>query len=354
MSWEGKRAFREQFMLAKLEYVINRLAMSVLVLLGLSVITFTLARVVPSDPAALYVGPRARAEQVAAVREKMGLNRPLYVQYAYYLRDLLHGDLGTSIATKHPVRQEITERLPGTLELLLAGMSLAVLFGIPLGVLSARLQGTSFDVFVRTFSLMGVSLPAFWLGLIFQVIFFRELGWFPVNGRFSTTLRFTHPIEDITGLFLFDSLVTGNWVAFRDLAWHIVLPAVTLAAYPTGLIARMTRASMLEVLGQDFIRTARAYGLQDWFITGVYALKNALGPTLTVIGLSLAYALTGTFFVELVFNWPGLGTFTVHSLLNVDYPSIMGVTLLGAAGYVLINLVVDLLQAWIDPRVELS
>lgn len=341
-------------MLAKLEFIINRLVMSLFVLLGLSVITFSLARVVPSDPAALYIGPRARADQIKEIEAQMGLNEPIYVQYGYYLRDLLHGDLGTSIATKRPVRQEILERLPGTLELLFAGMGMAIVFGIPLGVLSARLQGSPFDVFVRSFSLVGVSLPAFFLGLVFQVIFFRELGWFPVSGRFSTQLRFTNPIDEVTGLFLLDTLMTGNWVAFKDLAWHIVLPAATLAAYPAGLIARMTRASMIEVLGQDYIRTARAYGLQEWFITSVYALKNALGPTLTVIGLSLAYALTGTFFVELIFNWPGLGTFTVHSLLNIDYPSIMGVTLFGAAGYVLINLVVDVLQAWVDPRVELT
>ena len=341
-------------MLAKLDYILKRLVMSALVLLGLSVITFTLARVVPSDPAALYVGPRARPEQVAAMRVKLGLDRPLYVQYLYYLRGALHGDLGTSIATKRPVVQEITERLPGSLELLAVGMSLATLVGVILGVLSARLQGSPFDALVRILSLVGVSLPSFWLALLLQIIFYRQLGWFPITGRLDTTLRFTHPIEQITGFFLLDSLLTGNWVAFKDVAWHIVLPAATLAAYPMGLVARMTRATMLEVLSQDYIRTARAYGVRELFITGVYALKNALGPTLTVVGLSLAYALTGTFFVELIFNWPGLGTFTVHSLLKVDYPAIMGVTLFAAVGYVTINLIVDLLQAWIDPRVTLE
>lgn len=341
-------------MLAKLDYILKRLVMSALVLLGLSVITFTLARVVPSDPAALYIGPRARPEQIQAITIKLGLDKPLYVQYLYYLRDALHGDLQKSIATKRPVVQEITERLPSSVELLVAGMSLAALVGVILGVLSARLQGSPFDVLVRILSLVGVSLPAFWLALLLQIIFYRRLGWFPITGRLDTALRFTHPIEPITRLYLFDSLVTGNWVAFKDAAWHIVLPAVTLAAYPMGLVARMTRATMLEVLSQDYIRTARAYGVRDLFITGVYALKNALGPTLTVVGLSLAYALTGTFFVELVFNWPGLGTFTVHSLLKVDYPAIMGVTLFAAVGYVIINLIVDLLQAWIDPRISLG
>lgn len=340
-------------MLEKLDYVLKRLVMSVVVLLGLSLITFTLARVVPSDPAALYIGPRARAEQVEAVRQKLGLDRPVYVQYLFYIRDALHGDLQTSIATKRPVAQEITDRLPASLELLMAGMSIATLVGLVLGVISARFQGSPFDVAVRIFSLVGVSLPAFWLGLLLQIVFFRGLGWFPINGRIDSAIRFTHPIQPLTGFYLFDSLVTRNWVAFRDALWHIILPAVTLAAYPMGLVARMTRATMLEVLSQDYIRTARAYGVGEAFVIGAYALKNALGPTLTVVGLSLAYALTGTFFVELVFNWPGVGTFTVHSLLNVDYPAIMGVTLFGAAGYVVVNLVVDLVQAWIDPRISL-
>jgi ABC-type dipeptide/oligopeptide/nickel transport system permease component len=341
-------------MLAKLDYILKRLAMSSLVLLGLSIITFTLARVVPSNPAALYIGPRARPEQIEAITIKLGLDKPLYVQYLYYLRDALRGDLQTSIATKRPVVQEITDRLPSSLELLAAGMSLATLAGIILGVLSARFQGGPFDLLVRILSLVGVSLPAFWLALLLQIIFYRRLGWFPINGRLDTALRFTHPIQHITGLYLFDALVTGNWVAFKDAAWHIVLPAITLAAYPMGLVARMTRATMLEVLGQDYVRTAHAYGLGELFIIGVHALKNALGPTLTVVGLSLAYALTGTFFVELIFNWPGLGTFTVHSLLKVDYPAIMGVTLFAAVGYVLINLIVDLSQAWIDPRISLD
>jgi len=341
-------------MLAKLDYILKRLAMSALVLLGLSVITFTLARIVPSDPAALYVGPRARPEQVEAMRIKLGLDRPLYVQYLYYLRDALHGDLGTSIATKRPVVQEITARLPSSLELITVGMSLATLVGVIMGVLSARLQSSPFDTLVRIASLAGVSLPSFWLALLLQVIFYRQLGWFPITGRLDTTLRFTHPIEHVTGFFLLDSLMMGNWGAFKDVAWHIALPAATLAAYPMGLIARMTRATMLEVLSQDYVRTARAYGVREWFITGVYSLKNALGPTLTVIGLSMAYALTGTFFVELIFNWPGLGIFTVHSLLKVDYPAIMGVTLFAAVGYVTINLAVDLLQAWIDPRISLE
>jgi ABC-type dipeptide/oligopeptide/nickel transport system permease component len=338
----------------KLEYVIRRIAMSILVLVGLSVITFTLARVIPSDPAALYIGPHPNPGDLERTREKLGLNRPVPVQYAYYVRDLLRGDLGDSIATKRPVLQEIGDRLPASLELLLTAMIFAVLVGVPLGVLSAQLQGSPFDVAVRTLSIVGVSMPAFWAGLLLQVVFFRNLHLLPLAGRFDTDLRFSSPIQPLTGFYLIDSAVTGNWIAFKDVAWHTVLPALTLAAYPIGLIARMTRATMIEVLSQDYIRTARAYGTPEWFTIYFYALKNAIGPTLTVIGLTLAYALTGTFFIEIVFNWPGLGLFTVHSLLNTDHPAIMGITLLAASGYVIINLIVDLAQAWIDPRISLA
>jgi peptide/nickel transport system permease protein len=337
----------------KLEFFLRRLAASLAVLAGLSVITFLLARVVPSNAAALYIGPRARPEEIERVTKQLGLDRPLPVQYLVYMRDVLRGDWGTSIGTKRPVLREIGDRLPATLELLVAAMLFAVLAGVPLGVLSARWQGRPLDTAVRAGSIMGVSLPAFWLGLLLQIIFFRNLHWLPLSGQADSDLRFTSPITVVTHFLWLDALLTRNWAAFKDVALHLILPALTLAAYPVGLIARMTRATMLEVLGQDYIRTARAYGVGQRYITYVYALKNAIGPTLTVIGLTLAYALTGSFFVEIVFNWPGLGQFTVRSLLQLDYPAIMGITLFGAAGYVLINLLVDLLQAWIDPRISL-
>lgn len=335
------------------EFISRRLLTAIFVLIGVSVITFFLSRVVPTDPAALYLGStKARPEDLERVRIKLGLDRPLPVQYAVYMSDLIHGDLGISIATKRPVLRELTDRLPATLELLFTGMFIATLIGVPLGVISARWQGNWADIFVRIVSIVGVSMPAFYLGLLMQIAFFRNLELFPLSGRVTSDLRFTSPISHITDFFLLDSLLTSNWVALKDVFLHLVLPAFTLAAYPIGLIARMNRAAMLEVLSQDYIRTARAYGIKQGFITYGYALKNAISPTLTVIGLTVAYALTGTFFVEVIFNWPGLGLFTVRSLLNLDYPSIMGITLLGAGGYVVINLVVDLLQAWIDPRIR--
>jgi peptide/nickel transport system permease protein len=335
-------------------FLARRLAGSALVLLGLSVVTFVLARVIPSNAAALYIGPRARPEDIARVTQQLGLDQPLPVQYLTYLRAVLSGDLGTSIGTKQPVLGELVGRLPASLELIAVAMLIAIPVGIGLGVLSARWQGRAPDFIVRIASIVGVSMPAFWLALLLQIVFFRQLDLLPLTGRTDADLRFIAPIVPVTGFYLVDSLLGGNLTAFIDAARHIVLPALTLAAYPVGLIARMTRSAMLEVLDQDYIRTARAFGLRDRLVVYRLGLRNAMPPVLTVIGLTLAYALTGTFFVEIVFNWPGLGTFAVRSLLNVDYPAVMGITLFGAAGYVLINLLVDLGQAWLDPRVRLT
>ena len=337
----------------KLEFVLRRITTSLFVLIGVSVITFFIARVVPANPAALYIGPKARQADIDRITKQLGLDKPLPVQYAVYMQELFRGDLGTSISTKRPITEELAGRIPATLELLFSGMFAAVLFGIPLGVWSARAQSQWPDVFVRILSLAGVSMPAFFLGLILQIIFFRNLELLPLSGRVDSDLRFTAPLTPITNFILLDSVLTANWVTLKDAFLHLILPSLTLAAYPTGLIARMTRAAMLEVLGQDYIRTARAYGTKERIIIYLYALKNAISPTLTVVGLTFAFALTGTFFVEIIFNWPGLGLFTVRSLLNVDYPAIMGMTLFGAVGYVLINLLVDLLQAWVDPRISL-
>ena len=337
-----------------IRFLLRRLASSAVVLAGVSVITFALARLLPSDPAAIFIGPRAGPETIARVREELGLNEELHVQYLVYMRDMIGGDWGTSIATRRPVIDDILARLPASIELIVAAMLIALPVGLALGMLSARWHGRPVDAGVRIVSIIGVSLPAFFLGLLLQMLFFRQLDLLPLAGRVSSDLRFTSPVADITGVYFVDSLVTGNWVAFVDVTWHLILPAITLAAYPIGLISRMTRSSMLETLGRDYVRTARAYGLRERLIVSRLALRNALVPVLTVIGLTLAYMLTGTFFVEFVFNWPGLGTYAIDAILATDYPAIMGITLIGAAAYVLINLVVDLTQAWVDPRIRLT
>lgn len=335
-------------------FLAGRLGTAALVLFVLTLIVFVLARVIPADPAVVYAGPKAPPEELARIREKLGFDQPLVLQYLDYLAGLFTGDWGDSLATRRPVLDELATRLPATLELLLAAMLIAIVVGIVLGVVAAKRPGKAIDGVIRFVAIGGVSMPAFWLGLLLQVLFVGQLKLLPATGQFSTEVEYLAPITPVTGFPLFDSLITGNWVAYSDGLAHLVLPAITLAAYPLGLVARMTRASMLEVLGQDYVFTASAYGLRDGLIRWRLALKNALPPTMTIIGLAAAYALTGTFFVEVVFNWPGIGQFAAGAMLAVDYPAIMAITLLGAAGYLIANFVVDLVQARLDPRVRLS
>lgn len=334
-------------------YVGRRLALLILVLIGLSIITFTLARIVPSDPAAVYLGPRPRPEQIAEVRIKLGLDKPVYVQYAYYLRDLLHGDLGTSIRTHQPVLKSILRFLPASFELMLTAIILALIIGTLLGVASAQKENTLIDHADRLFAVTGVSLPAFWLGLLFQLLFFRWLGILPLGGRIDIYVSLFSPIKHITGFYVIDSLITGNWVAFKSSILHLILPGITLAAYSTGIIMRMTRATMLEINREDYIVAARAAGIPERTVVFKYALKNAMAPTLTTAGLAFASMLTATFFIETIFYWPGVGTYTVKSILLNDYPVIMAVTLVGALLYVLVNLVIDLVLVFLDPRIRL-
>lgn len=336
-----------------LRYIGRRLALLILVLIGLSIITFTLARIVPSDPAAVYLGPRPRPEQIAEIRIKLGLDKPVYVQYAYYLRDLLHGDLGTSIRTHQPVLKSILRFLPASFELMLTAIILALIIGTLLGVASAQKENTLIDHADRLFAVTGVSLPAFWLGLLFQLLFFRWLGILPLGGRIDIYVSLFSPIKHITGFYVIDSLITGNWVAFKSSILHLILPGITLAAYSTGIIMRMTRATMLEINREDYIVAARAAGIPERTVVFKYALKNAMAPTLTTAGLAFASMLTATFFIETIFYWPGVGTYTVKSILLNDYPVIMAVTLVGALLYVLVNLVIDLLLVFLDPRIRL-
>jgi peptide/nickel transport system permease protein len=337
-----------------LHWLGRRLLASFATLFGITTITFLLARVIPSDPAAVYIGPLARQAEIERVTRQLGLDRPLPVQYVKYLHALVRGDWGTSLATKEPVLGGIVHRLPATLELVVTAMLIAVVMGVLFGALTAGRAGRASDVGVRIGSVAGISMPVFWLGLLLQALFSGKLGWLPATGRLSLETSVLSPIPHHTGFALPDALISGDWSGLRDAATHLVLPAATLAAYPLGLVTRMTRASMLEVLGQDYIRTARAFGLRRARVHWQLALRNALPATLTVAGLSFAYLLTGTFFVELVFDWPGIGQFATNALLNLDYPVIMGITLFGAIGFLTINLAVDLVQARLDPRVRLD
>ncbi len=336
------------------EYLVKRLLLMVLVLFSISIITFFIARVLPSDPAAAWVGPRPTPEQIARATVKLGLDQPLYIQYLKFLSSILSGDLGTSIKSHQPIATELKTFLPATLELVLASIILAILIGIPMGVFSGAARGGWLDNLTRVISIAGVSIPTFWLGLILQLIFFARLGWLPLNGRLSTEVALNFPVQQITGFYLVDTLLTANWVGFKDALIHLILPAVTLASYPIGLAIRMTRSTMIEILNEKYILAARVAGLPQRTILFVLALKNAIVPTLTVLSLSFVYSLTGSILVEVIFTWPGLGTYVTNAVLSIDFPIIVSVTLIVTVFYVVINLLMDLLQATIDPRVTLQ
>jgi ABC-type dipeptide/oligopeptide/nickel transport system permease component len=335
-------------------YLVRRFALLLLVLVGVSVITFLLVRVVPSDPAAIYAGPRARAPQIAEARRILGLDRPLYEQYGIYVRDLVQGDWGTSIRTRRPVLNDILRFLPYSLQLIGVSLLISIVVGVSLGALTAHMKGRWIDHVTRVFAIGGVSLPSFFLAIVLQIIFFRALGLLPVSGELDIAVAQAHPVTQITGMTAVDALITGNFVAFFNAMEHLILPALTLAAFSAGVITRMTRSAMLETMGQDHIRMAKAMGVPTRVVVLRLALKNAMAPVLTVIGLEFAYLLVGTFFVERIFALPGLGTYATTSMLSLDYPAIMGVTLLLAFIYVAVNLVIDMVIAKLDPRVVLS
>lgn len=337
-----------------IRFAIRRILWLVIVMLGLCAVTFVLSRVVPGDPASLYLGPRAKPEQVELLRAQMGLDKPVYLQFLYYLRDLSHGDLGESLRTHRPVAVGIMDHLPASLELMFSAIMIAILVGIPLGAVSAKKENTWVDHLSRLFSVANASLPSFWLAMIAQIVFFKWLGILPIGGRIDTVVGLINPVANITGFYVLDSLMTGNWPALESALAHLMLPSAVLATYSLGLITRMTRSTMIEVLREDYITTARAAGLSEREIVFVQALRNALGPTLTAAGLCFAFMLTGTFFIELIFFWPGLGTYTTTAIFSNDYPVIMGVTMLMAVFYVMVNLIVDLMIAFFDPRIRLG
>ncbi len=335
-------------------YILRRLALALVVLVGVMTLTFIVSRVVPSDPAALYAGPRPSATQIADIRVRLGLDQPLPVQFVRYVGSIVQGDFGQSFKTRRPIVDDLRTFLPATLELVIASTLLAIVIGIPCGVLAAAGRGRGFDLFSRLFSIAGVSMPSFWLALLLQLVFFTALGWLPLGGRIDNKTALLNPITTITGFYTIDAAITGNWSAWFDALRHLILPTVVLATYPVGLTIRMLRAAMIEVLSEPYITAARAAGLPRRAILFRFALKNAITPTLTALGLSFAYSITGAFLVETVFLWPGVGKYVTDAVLNVDFPVVMAVALVVTVIYIIINLITDLLQAIIDPRVKLG
>ncbi len=332
----------------------KRLLMACVVIFCVSVLTFLATRILPTDPAALYAGPRASTAKIEEARLRLGLDKPLVLQYAQFAGKALTGDFGVSYRTRQPISKDIKKFLPATLELVFIAMLMAVVVGIPLGVLAASKPKGCLDQISRLGAIGMASFPVFWIAMIFQLVFFSWLNWLPLSGQFSRETMLFNPITVVTGFNSIDAILSGNWAALSDVARHLVLPALTLSLYPIALAMRMTRSAMGEVMQEHYITTATAMGLSRREILFRFALKNALPQTITVLGLTFAFSLTGAVLVEVIFAWPGIGSYVTAAILAVDFPVIMAVTLVGTVIYVLVNLLVDLAQASLDPRVALS
>jgi peptide/nickel transport system permease protein len=318
------------------------------VLLGVSIVVFFMVRLIPGDPAQIMLGQQATQAQVQKVRENMGLDKPIIVQYGIFFKDAIRGDLGDSIVTGRPVTTELLKRLPATFELTAFAMLLAVLVGVPVGVIAAVKQYSLLDKTTSVLALTGISMPIFWLAMILVVIFGVNLELLPFPGRLDPTMAIT----SITGLVLVDSLLTLNFAGFWDGLLHLIMPALALGTIPMAVVMRMTRSSMLEVMNEDYVRTARAKGVVPWRVIFKHALRNAMLPTITVIGLQVGLLMGGAIITETIFSWPGIGLYAYNSISARDYASIQGVVLYGALLFVLVNLVVDILYAILDPRVR--
>jgi peptide/nickel transport system permease protein len=332
-----------------LGFLVRRIVGIAAVMIGVSVITFAISHVIPADPVAAALGDHATDAQIAQFRGEYRLDRPLPEQYLIYATGILHGDLGKSIRTRRSVADDLADSFPATLELSFAALLISIVLGVPAGVWSALYRGRMPDFVVRLLALAGGSIPIFWLGLIVIGLFYYQLGWFPGGGRIDT---FVPPPPTRTGLYVVDSLIAGDLDALGSSLLHLVLPALTLGYFSTAVITRMTRSSMLEVLGQDYMRTARAKGLREPVIVLRHALRNALIPTVTIIGLTFGSLLSGAVLTETIFSWPGLGRYATASAVSLDFPAVLGVTLLAAIVYPLANLIVDVAYYWLDPRIQ--
>ncbi|HEX5692671.1 MAG TPA: ABC transporter permease, partial [Roseiflexaceae bacterium] len=337
--------------LTMIRFISRRLIGLVLVLVGVSIITFALSQLVPVDPVASALGQNAREEQIEAYRKELGLDRPAVLQYFSYVGRLLQGDFGKSIRTRRPVADDLRDFFPATIELSIAALLVAIALGIALGVISAIRRNSWIDGLARVFALVGGSLPIFFVGLLVLALFYSKLRWLPGPGRLDAVLK---PPPRFTGMYTVDSLIAGNWPLFRNSLSHLVLPAVTLGYFSTAVLLRMTRSSMLEVLNQDYVRTARAKGLRDSGVILRHALKNAMIPVLTTIGIVFGSLLSGAVLTETIFGWPGLGRYATTSVTSLDLPAVMGVTLVAAVVYPVVNMLVDIGYHVLDPRIRID
>ncbi|MFQ5855889.1 MAG: ABC transporter permease [Anaerolineae bacterium] len=333
------------------DFLIRRVLYTIPALVGLSILIFIIARVLPGDPARLALGPEAGKEAVQQLRREMGLDRPLHEQYVRYVQGLAHGRFGRSLYTHRDVGRDLADFFPATFELTTAAMLISIVAGVSLGMITAVKQDKWEDHGGRIVALSGVSMPRFWIGILFQLVFAFHLDLLPITGRLSPSVQ---PPSHITGLLLVDSLLAFNGPAFKDALAHIIMPAVVLALSPTAQIMRLVRASAIEQLRKPYILAARANGMPEMLLIYKYVLKNAFISALTIIGLLYGFFLGGAFVVEFVFSWPGMARYGVQALLFKDFNAIVGVTLVVGTAYAVINVIVDVLYGYVDPRIRLG
>ena len=332
-----------------LGFLLRRIVVLVPTILGITIVAFGFVRVLPGDPVLLMAGERGLSQdRYDLLMKQFGYDRPIWQQYLSYLTDLLHGDFGNSIVTKKPVLTEFFTLFPATVELSICAIILAIVIGIPAGILAATKRGSFLDQTVMGTALVGYSMPIFWWGLLLIIVFSGWLSWTPVSGRISLLYFF----PSVTGFMLIDSLLSGQKGAFASAASHLILPSIVLATIPLAVIARQTRSAMLEVLGEDYVRTARAKGLDEGRVVGIHALRNAMIPVITVIGLSVGTLLAGAILTETIFSWPGIGKWMVDSISRRDYPVVQGGLLLISMTVMLVNLLVDMTYGLINPRIR--
>jgi peptide/nickel transport system permease protein len=328
-------------------YIIRRLVLLIPVLLGVTFFAYAML-LATGDPTSALAGEHATPEMREAVRERLGLNDPLPVQYGRFLLQIAQGDLGRSIMTRTPVTTELRQFFPATIELAMAAMLIAVVVGVPLGAVAGYRHNTYVDLGTMFGSLVGVSMPIFWLALMLLWVFGLKLGWFPTTGRIDSEVE----LQTITNLYVLDSLLTGNFPALVSSLHHLALPALALATIPTAFIARITRSAMLDVLGEDYIRTARSKGLRERVVIVRHSLKNAMLPVVTVIGLQTGFLLAGAILTETIFAWPGMGRWVVNAIVARNFPVVQAGVLVFALIFVVVNLLVDVSYAWLDPRIH--
>src|SRR5918992_2738455 len=333
-----------------LRFVVRRLLLLVPILVGLSILVFLWIRALPGSPAIALLGERATPETIAQIERRYGLDKPVHVQYWRYVQNVARADFGDSIVSRRPVIEELKQRFPATIELALAAMVFSVVIGIPLGFLAAKRYGTFFDHASLVASLIGISIPIFFLAIILKFVFAVKLGWLPTVGRVSVLIDLDHP----TNFYVVDALVTGNWEAFVDVGKHLILPAVALGSIPLAVVARITRAAVLDVQNEDYVRTARAKGVTPLIVDRRHIFRNAMLPVVTIIGLQTGLLLSGAILTETVFAYPGIGTWLAGAIEARDYPVLQGGILFVATVFVLVNLLVDVAYAFVDPRVRVS